>query len=48
MTKKSGVLFVVVAYLAMGVTAGFANKHHHQDSVKDEVAKKPTEQELPR
>jgi hypothetical protein len=45
MTKKSRLLFVIIAYMAMGVTAGFAHKHHHHDSVKDEVAK-PTEQEI--
>jgi hypothetical protein len=33
MTKKSRMLFVVLAYMALGVTAGFANKHHHH--VKD-------------
>jgi hypothetical protein len=34
MTKKSRVLFVVLAYLAMGVTGGFANKHHHHNSTE--------------
>jgi len=30
MTKKSGAIFVVIAYLAMGVTGCIASdKHHH-------------------
>ena len=32
MTKKSAVLFLVAAYLAMGSTAAFANKHHNKNS----------------